>query len=295
MSRLPGKRAIELPLLRALIQLGGQARPQDVYPLVTKAFPHLTEADLAQQLPSGGNKWKNRIHWTRQDLVDRGEMANPSWGVWAITDKGRQRVLAADRGEPWAEAGGSADTDGGQAVSNGSPPTPVDLLELYDQYEAAFKRAILSRLHDLEPAQFENFARKLLEAYGFTETVVTQVSRDGGIDGHGRLKVGLAMMNVAFQCKRWQGPVGRPEIDKFRGAIQGEFEQGIFFTTSDFTTEAREASIKKGAVPIVLLNGEAIVDLMIEKDFGIRRRPLTLYTDALDELFTDLDGRPKRG
>ena len=37
----------------------------------------------------------------------------------------------------------------------------------------------------------------------------------------------------------------RPEIDKFRGAIQGEFEQGVFFTTSDFTTGATEVSLKK--------------------------------------------------
>ena len=72
-------------------------------------------------------------------------------------------------------------------------------------------------------------------AYGFVDVTVTSVTKDGGIDGHGRLTLGLATMGAAFQCKRWQGNVGRPEVDKFRGAIQGEFEQGVFFATSDFT------------------------------------------------------------
>ena len=57
---------------------------------------------------------------------------------------------------------------------------------------------------------------------------VTGAGADGGIDGHGRLRVGVATMRAAFQCKRWEGSVGRPEVDKFRGAIQGEFEQGLF-------------------------------------------------------------------
>ena len=67
------------------------------------------------------------------------------------------------------------------------------------------------------------------------------------------------------------------EIDKFRGAIQGEYEQGIFFTTSDFTTGATEVSLKKGAVPIILLNGQVIVDLMIQKGLGVERKPIYLY------------------
>ena len=70
-------------------------------------------------------------------------------------------------------------------------------------------------------------------------------------------------MNVAFQCKRWTtANVGRPEIDKFRGAIQGEYEQGIFFTTANFASGAKEVSIKRGAVPIILIDGPSIVELM---------------------------------
>jgi restriction system protein len=98
------------------------------------------------------------------------------------------------------------------------------------------------------------------------------------------LTLGLATLSAAFQCKRWQGSVGRPEVDKFRGAIQGDFEQGVFFATSDFTREAREASLKKGAAPIILLNGESIVRLMIEKGIGVSRTALFAYSDELDDL-----------
>ena len=265
---LPRERDIELPLLRALVELGGEARPRDVYPLVTKAFPELTEADLAERTEAGAPRWTNRIQWVRQNLTERGEMTSPRWGVWAITEKGRQRLAGKLPDGPRAQP-------------------PLSIMELYEEYQRTFKKSLIGRLQDMAPADFERFARRLLEVYGFQDLKVTAVSRDGGLDGFGRLKVGLAMMNVAFQCKRWQGPVGRPEVDKFRGAIQGEFEQGIFFTTSDFTREAREASIKKGAVPIVLLNGEAIAELMIERGLGVIRRPLTLYVDAVDTLSSE--------
>jgi len=192
-------------------------------------------------------------------------MYSPSRGIWAITDKGRRRVEAK---EP-------------------SSPSPPNFFELYEDYETSFRSQLLDRLNELTPRQFELFARKLLQAYEFVDVKVTSVSSDGGIDGYGKLRLGLATMNVAFQCKRWQGNVGRPEVDKFRGAIQGEFEQGVFFVTSDFTPHAREVSLKKGAAPIILRNGESIVDLMIQKGIGVERIPLYMYyersTDFLEE------------
>ncbi len=104
------------------------------------------------------------------------------------------------------------------------------------------------------------------------------------------MKVGLAYLNVAFQCKRWtKGNVQRPEIDKFRGAIQGDFEQGLFFTTTSFSNGAVDISIKRGAVPIVLVDGDAIVDLMIEKEFGVMTDNLPIPSYALDLVFDKME------
>lgn len=252
---LPKQKEIEVPLLEVLVELGGQGRPKEIYPVVAKRFPRIREEDLAETVPSGGNRWTNRVQWARQTLVSKGEMDSPTHGVWRITEKGRQRLQGPDKPEV---------------------PT-LTFVELIEDYEASFRAQLLERLQGLSSREFEQFARRLLRAYGFQDVAVTQVSNDGGIDGYGRLRLGLATISVAFQCKRWQGNVGRPKVDEFRGAIQGEYEQGVFFTTSDFTPAARDASLKKGAVPIILLNGEGIVNLMVEKELGVERVPLYVY------------------
>ena len=271
---IPPQADIELPLLEVLEALGGQAKPKQVYPLVTSRFPGLTEEDLAAKLKHGERKWFNRIQWVRQSLITAGDMACPERGIWAITDQGRKRLRTSN---------GTSTESSRHAVT-----ASVSLVDLYEKYDLQFRAKLLDRLYELSPVQFEHFSKQLLIAYGFVQVCVTQIGKDGGIDGHGLLKIGLARMAVAFQCKRWEGNVPRPEVDKFRGAIQGEYEQGIFFSTSDFTKGATDASIKKGAVPIVLLSGDSIVDLMIEKEFGVQRRPLQLYEDQLDTLLADL-------
>lgn len=255
---LPKQTEIEIPLLEVLVEMGGKSKTKEIYPLVTKKFPSISDEDLQITLASGGNKWTNSIQWTRQRLIYKGEMLTPGWGIWEITDKGRERLKGKGKIEV--------------------VPTQIQsLTEIYEDYDEKFRGQLLEKLYELTPKQFENFAERLLTAYGFIKVTVTNISSDGGIDGYGKLKLGLASMNVAFQCKKWEGNIGRPEIDKFRGAIQGEYEQGIFFTTSDFTTGATEASLKKGAVPIILLNGQVIVDLMIQKGLGVERKPIYLY------------------
>lgn len=162
------------------------------------------------------------------------------------------------------------------------PSVEKQLWQLHKRYLEIFKKHMLQALKRLPPAGFEAFAKELLEAYGFEDMKVTSVSRDGGIDGHGKLKVGLAYLNVAFQCKRWtKAHIHRPEIDRFRGAAQGRYEQGIFFTTSSFSQGAIDVTTQSGAVPIVMLDGEAIVKLMIERRLRVELSLMEIPTFAL--------------
>jgi len=269
---IPPQADIEIPLLEALAELGGQAPPKQIYPVVTSKFPQITEEDLAIQLKHGEKKWLNRIQWVRQALISAGDMISPQRGIWAITEQGRKRICHNGQAEPLQQKRTS---------------TSASLVDLYEKYELQFRSKLLDKLFELTPTQFEHFGKHLLSVYGFVQMTVTQVSKDGGIDGHGLLKVGLANMSVAFQCKRWEGNIPRPEVDKFRGAIQGSYEQGVFFTTSDFSTGAKGASIKKGAVPVILLNGESIVDMMIDKEFGVQKKPLQIYDDQIESIFGD--------
>lgn len=158
-----------------------------------------------------------------------------------------------------------------------------ELLEAHKSYTSAFKENLLVQLKELDPIDFEIFCANFLGAYGFRKVKVTSKSKDGGLDGYGEFKIGLSWMTIAFECKRYTGgKVGRPKIDQFRGAIQGEYPYGIFFTTSTFTEEAKKIKSKPGATPVVLVDGKAIVDLMIEKNFGIEKEEINLYRNSLD-------------
>lgn len=96
-----------------------------------------------------------------------------------------------------------------------------------------------------------------------------------------------AEMRVAAQCKRYAegNKVGRPDISQFRGDITGDFEQGIFITTSTFTKEAQEIYFKPGCVPIILIDGEQLADIMIDKGIGVQRQSIEIYDYEADLLF----------
>lgn len=161
---------------------------------------------------------------------------------------------------------------------------------LHKKYVEDFRQRVLESLKSLDPRTFEIFSKRLLEAYGFHDVNVTKKGKDGGIDGYGKLKIGLADLKVSFQCKRWnKTSVGRKEIDQFRGAVQGKCEQAIFFTTSTFTRDAEKASFQVGAVPVILIDGSLIVDLMVEKRFGVEVQSMPIYISALDNVISEND------
>ena len=109
---LPSDRDVQMALLSVINDAGGEARPRDIYPAVTARFPELTAEDLAGTLPSGANRWTNRIQWLRQKLVVRGEIAREPRGIWRITEKGHQRLQR-----------------GGSLESQPAPPKPAKVAE----------------------------------------------------------------------------------------------------------------------------------------------------------------------
>jgi restriction system protein len=143
---------------------------------------------------------------------------------------------------------------------------------------------IVSHLYSLDPEEFEFFCRRFLERYGFEDMIVTKRGRDGGIDVFGTLEVGISSLHVAAQCKRYKksNKISRPDIDQFRGAIQGEYQQGIFITTSSFTKEAKEYAFRRGCVPIVLIDGETLAEIMIDRGIGVTTSNIPIYDFEID-------------
>jgi len=95
-------------------------------------------------------------------------------------------------------------------------------------------------------------------------------SGDGGIDGIIKEdKLGLDFIYI--QAKRWEGPVGSPEIHKFVGALTGkQANRGVFITTSRFTGEAK-GFITHLTTKVVLIDGDQLAQLMIENDIGVTK------------------------
>ena len=262
----PRQFEIEIPLLEVIQKLGGSGKPKEIYPQVVKYFPQLTEEDLAAKLPSSPStfKWHNLVQWCRQGLIDKEELDGSTRGVWKLTSKGKARLNPDPSKLP-------------KATFLIPPEVSITLKDLVYQNEAEVKNRILAELKTLKSKEFEQFCSSFLQLLGYQDLHVTKGGPDGGIEGFGQFRQGVVTIRSAFQAKRWnQNPVGRPEIDKFRGAIQGDYDHGVFLTTGRFTSDAEAASIKKGAITLLLLDGGAIAETMIRFGIGVTRRPVQL-------------------
>lgn len=283
---IPSVKDIELPLLQEIQKAGGEARPSDLYDPVARQFPQLTQADREVRYQRTGEPiWQNRVRFARNTLVVKGAIDNSVYGKWKITQKGIMELRGAPPLAPLPTFTIEEKPNKERLEVAPHPPAPSapTIGELLNKERQQIRVQLHELLMNLHPQQFEAFAGKLLESVGFTDVEVTKYVGDGGIDGYGNLEMGVVKVRAAFQVKRWRNNVPPAEVNQFRGAIMGEFDQGIFLTTSDFSEEAKKVSSKRGGVPIVLINGERIVNIMLEKGLGVRQEPLTVT--RVDEEF----------
>lgn len=273
----PRQAEVEIPLLQVLAELGGEGEPRQIYALVANHFSELTAEEQEERLENypSTRKWNNLVQWVRQRLVDVGQIDGSQRGVWRITPSGRARLGATNSSKDSTRVRSSVT----------APGSTLSLRDLVNANTEEIKARLVGELKDLTARTFEQFCREFLAHLGYRNVQVTRKSQDGGVDGHGDFRQGAISIRSAFQAKRWTAnPVGRPEIDKFRGAIQGEYDHGVFLTTSRFSRDAKLASYKKGAITILLLDGLAIAELLLERGLGVRRLPLYIY-DVDHEFF----------
>ncbi|MGB4596285.1 MAG: restriction endonuclease [Anaerolineaceae bacterium] len=133
------------------------------------------------------------------------------------------------------------------------------------------KTTLLKRIQAMPPKNFELLIQRLLDEMGFEETDTTQYSNDGGVDVHGVLRGNsLAVIKLAIQAKRWGHKIGSPIVRNLRGSLRvADNEQGLLITSGDFSPDAKKESTSIGKTPIRLLNGEELVDLLIDYKVGI--------------------------
>jgi restriction system protein len=156
--------------------------------------------------------------------------------------------------------------------------TPLDQHRVADSRE--LKAELLDRLKAEIPTIFERIVIELLVkmGYGGNRADAAQAigkSGDEGLDGVIKEdRLGLDIIYV--QAKRWAATIGRPEIQKFAGALHGQHAtKGIFITTSDFSRDANDY-VSKIESKIVLIDGSKLAELIIE--FGVAVATDATYT-----------------
>lgn len=150
---------------------------------------------------------------------------------------------------------------------------------------------LLDMIKEFSPKKFESFSRKLLAKMGiaFDESKGITMSNDHGIDGYGTFVSDEYRTNkVVIQCKRFtNGPVGEPEIDKFRGVIsKHSADYGIFITTSYFTEKAKEASLLVSPT-VTLIDGQELINIIVRNKIGLKEVPVIYYD--IDKYYYEKD------
>ena len=151
-----------------------------------------------------------------------------------------------------------------------------DLFSKIEHHNKEIKKQYLNKLHEMEPNDFEILIGEMLTKLQFDDVIVTSRSNDGGIDIKAVLNVaGTLKTRMAVQVKRWKKNknVQRPAIQQLRGAL-GAHEQGLLITTSNFSRGALTEANRSDVAPIATINGDQLIDMLVEQEIGIQKNHL---------------------
>lgn len=256
----------------------------------------LTDADRQERLSSGSLTFCNRIAWARTYLKKAGLVTSPKRGTVQITPEGKNAVdkpgLRIDNDflatfPSFAEF----QKDGQTATTAENRPSslaededsPQDSLDrAYTRIRQTLAEDVLTEIMRQTPAFFEQLVVRLLEVMGYGGSlenagIVTRASGDEGIDGIVKQDK-LGFDQIFIQAKRWDPTacVGRPDIQKFVGALAGQgATRGLFVTTAKFSEEAYTYARKQHTTKIVLVDGQKLAELMIDHNLGVT--PIARY------------------
>jgi restriction system protein len=282
--KLPKYHEFQNPLLSALQKLGGSGTLSELNGETLKSMSLSPEVAEVLHGQTGRTEVEYRMAWARTYLKKYGLITNSSRGVWALTPQGQttpsvnpMEVVRAVRE---------------QRRKRLKTTTPVHLVvDLVDDPEALepsstgesnWEEQLQEILLALPPDRFERLCQRLLRESGFIQVEVTGRSGDGGIDGHGIVRIGLLSFPVIFQSKRYRGSVGAGDIRNFRGAMVGRSDRGLFITTGSFTAAANAEATRDGAPRLDLIDGATLTNMLIELKLGVRTRTeeVTYVDDA---------------
>ena len=220
---------------------------------------NLSEAELSELLPSGTQtKFDNRVAWAKSYFVQAKVLESTRRGYFRITDRGRELlakrhsridIQILDQYPEFFEFY-SPSRDNDSQASRDIPPTQTEtpeetLQKAYQNIRNELRAELLNRVKSNSPRFFESLVVDLMISMGYGGSKVDAGNAlgqtgDEGIDGITKEdRLGLDV--IYLQAKRWEGTVGRPEIQRFVGALHGKrARKGVFITTGRFSEDAIE-------------------------------------------------------
>jgi restriction system protein len=285
---IPDYESLMLPFLRLAAQdVQAEVSTREAAQILTEQF-RLTDEERTALLPSGGSLvFPSRVSWACTYLKKAGLLVATRRGYSRITARGLDVVKASpkridneflDRFAEFREFRARDKKSSGKLPVVHSPVeagVPEEVIaSQYELQRKALAAQLLETVKKASPQFFEHLVVTLLVKMGYggsLQDAGTAVGRsgDGGIDGVIK-EDKLGLDTIYLQAKRWDDKaVGSPQIDQFAGALQKKkARKGVFITTSTFTGEALR-SVADYSARLVLIDGPALAELMIDHDVGV--------------------------
>ena len=295
---IPDFQSVMLPLMRFCAD-GKEHAVSETTDALADQFK-LTDEERKTLLPSGVQEvFRNRVAWAKSHLKMAGLLANPKRGIYKITERGLETVsknpplinLKYLYQFPEYVAFRKTHRERPEAIDdaeNGQAGTPEEALEsAHEKIRDSLAAELLQKLKSCSPSFFERLVVEVIVKMGYGGTrqdagKAIGRSGDGGIDGIIK-EDKLGLDTIYIQAKRWENTVGRPEIQKFVGALTGQrAKKGLFISTANFSNDAMDY-VSRVDTKIVLIDGETLAQLMIDHNVGVS----TIATYDLKKIDSD--------
>jgi restriction system protein len=282
---IPDFQTIMLPLLEFASD-GKEHSMEEARDFIARHFK-LSDEERQILLPSGRQAlFSNRVAWSRTYLTQAELLHSPRRGAFVISSRGRQvlsekppkiTVKYLERFPEFVEFRSSTsktDIPTAKAAVAEDSDTPEELLEdSYQKLKSGISAELISRIKKASAEFFEQLVVDLLirMGYGGSRKEAGQAigrTGDEGIDGViNEDRLGLDV--IYLQAKKWEGTVGRPEVQKFVGALHGKrARKGVFITTGAFSSDA-QAYVEHIDPKVIPIDGRRLAELMIDFDLGV--------------------------
>jgi restriction system protein len=295
-----------LPVLKYLDENGPthQTKLKDALVKIEKLDPK----DIQLTSDKGTNIFNSRIHWAVQYLYQSGALDRPAKATYAVNQFGRSLIKDHPNGinpeilrgtdgyKHWDIRSKNSQSEKSNSEGNVSGETPTENIETaIQQLENSLAHELVTRLREATPEFLERIILVLLGrmGYGDGEDSLEHLGGPGdeGLDGVIN-QDRLGLQRIYIQAKRYRegNNIGRPEVQKFMGALQGQGASGgVFITTSRFSQDAEDYVSKNMTPRIILIDGPELGRLLVKHEVGVVSLRSYKVLEIDENLFDETD------